>query len=216
MQFESKGKEEFVDLKAELLVEGSLERWKYEREMEWQEVRKKEEQSRLNDGPAPPSKCLYEQLKERQEQREAEREQKRSLKNYLYTGPNDEEIELIQCISSNEAEQRMLIEREERLKLEEFRKNMEIMRREENERIEHEDSFTAESNVSSTSSQKKSLMSSVVVRPKRKTKKKIVEEKKTRKHQKQPDPHVTPPAKRPALVSYSSDSETERDRMKQK
>lgn len=212
MQFESKGKEEFVDLKAELLVEGSLERWKYEREMEWQEVRMKEEQSRLNDRPAPPSKCLYEQLKERQEQREAEREQKRSLKNYVYTGPNEEELDLIQCISSSEADQRIIIEREEKEKLEEFRKNIELVKKEENEKVEQEEEVTLPK--SKPNSQKKSLMSSVVVRPNKKSKKRAKTEETRNAKIRRKEIETTSAAKRPALVSYSSDSEGERGRTK--
>ena len=210
MQFESKGKEEFVDLKAELLVEGSLERWKYEREMEWQEVRMKEEQSRLNDRPAPPSKCLYEQLKERQEQREAERDQKRCLKNYVYTGPNEEELDLIQCISSNEADQRIIIEREEKKKLEEFRKNIELVKKEESEKVDQEEEVTLPK--SKPNSQKKSLMSSVVVRPSKKRKKRQTDE--ARKANSRRRETEMSAAKRPALVSYSSDSEGEKDKTK--
>ena len=224
MQFESKGKEEFVDLKAELLVEGSLERWKFEREVEWQEVKRREEESRLNDRPAPPSKCLYEQLREKQEHKEAEREQKRSLKNYVYTGPSEEELNLIQNISSNEEEQRVRIAREERMGLEEFRRKIESVKREEFEneqQQQQEDIITPTStDKSSSCSQKKTIMSSVVIKPKRKNKKRGADENGNGKQEinsksrRELYAQVLPAAKRPALVSYSSDSDIEKECMK--
>ena len=225
MQFESKGTEEFVDLKAELLVEGSLERWKHERELEWEEVRMKEEQSKLSERPAPPSKCLYEQLRDRQEQKETEREQQRSLKNYVYTGPSEEEINLIQSISSNEEEQRLRIAREERVGLEEFRKKIEFVKREETENKQQEeeqqDIITQPSTTNtSNNSKKKNILSSVVIKPKRTNRKRASEgngksKKETNsRSRKERNTQTGPAAKRPALVSYSSDSDIEKEGLK--
>ena len=226
MQFESKGTEEFVDLKAELLVEGSLERWKHERELEWEEVRMKEEQSKLSERPAPPSKCLYEQLRDRQEQKETEREQQRSLKNYVYTGPSEEEINLIQSISSNEEEQRLRIAREERVGLEEFRKKIESVKREETEnkqqqQEEQQDIITQPSTTNtSNNSKKKNILSSVVIKPKRTNRKRASEgngksKKETNsRSRKERNTQTGPAAKRPALVSYSSDSDIEKEGLK--
>ena len=215
MQFESKGKEEFVDLKAELLVEGSLERWKHEREVEWQEVKKREEESRVNDRPAPPSRCLYEQLKERQDQKEAEREQKRSLKNYVYNGPSEEEMNLIQSISSSEEQQRLKIAREEKMGLEEFRMKIESVKREEIENKQQQEPepeqdllITPSTTNSSNSSKKKTIISSVVIKPKRKNKKRGADTNSISRREH--DTRAMPAAKRPALVSYSSDSDVEK------
>lgn len=213
MQFESKGKEEYVDLKAELLAEGSLEKWKHERELEWKEVKKREEESRRSERPAPPTKSLYEQLKERKDQKDTEQEQKRSLKNYVYSGPTEEELNLIQSISTSEVDQRRKIEQEERNGLVEFRKIVECVKREENEKetmnvIQNESVPILKSRESKTN--KSSLKNSVVVNRKRSTREVNVAD--GVKEETGCDSKLnsdSSAAKRPALVSYSSDSDSD-------